>query len=841
MTTRRQPRIAVLLDYLYSDYQRELRKAVADAASQHAVDVFFVLGQELRVPADGAGRQRVVYDLVSSSGFDGVIVVQSSAFVRWGGVDGMRRYCRRFEGLAVCGVSVDLGDPFPSVMVDNIAGMTAAVEHVIRVHGRRRIAYLGGPDSNSEARDRELAYRRTLEAHGIRCDELLLGKGDFTAASGHRQVRTLLHDGVEFDAIVAANDYMALGAITALGEAGLSVPGDVVVAGFDDINIARLATPALTTVRQPVKLFGCRALDVVLDQLRGEPVARENFIAAELVKRQSCGCDSVAGYLSARERTSIRASERKRTPRYGAPDGERRALLQAMRDSVQVPAELLPEWAEHLLGALSDRPDCAERFLDVLEGILAGAERQGVALEEFQRAISLLRDACDSGEPDADRARERLWHDARILITAAAVRAEGWRRLALENAMGDLAAAGAPISMALSLSALRQALATELPRLGVKRAAVSLYSAEEQTTLAPFLLLTGGEVVEVQETAFAAERLAPAAFFDDERPIQALVLGLVFDDEQLGVLVFDTDSNGIVVESLRAQIAASIKTAGLHHKVVEQVAVRERLERERLQEEARIAAQIQTSLSPGMVRIEGLALATTMSPAAQVGGDYHDARATPDGGWLAIGDVTGHGLASGLIMLMLQSMVSVMMDGPFEASPGKVIEKVNSALYSNIRNRLGRDDYASLLILRYERNGRITYAGANETIVVCRARSRRCECIETEGIWVGALPDARGFCADRRFELEHDDVLVLYTDGVTEARDAHREQFGLERLCTTIEANATTTPEQIRDAIMAAVHDWSANLDDDLSLVVCKYSALRKRSTTDAPIRTEPS
>src|SRR6185503_17886124 len=152
----------------------------------------------------------------------------------------------------VCSIGLDLDD-IPCVLVNNAQGMHAIVAHVLDTHGCRRVAYIGGPAHNQEAQERERAYRRALEERSIPQDDSLVVHGHFYFSHGAEGMRELISRGVDFDAVVAANDYMALGAMGVLTELGRRVPEDVIVCGFDDINVARFTSTSLTTIRQPVR------------------------------------------------------------------------------------------------------------------------------------------------------------------------------------------------------------------------------------------------------------------------------------------------------------------------------------------------------------------------------------------------------------------------------------------------------------------------------------------------------------------------------------------------------------------------------------------------------------
>jgi serine phosphatase RsbU (regulator of sigma subunit) len=245
-------------------------------------------------------------------------------------------------------------------------------------------------------------------------------------------------------------------------------------------------------------------------------------------------------------------------------------------------------------------------------------------------------------------------------------------------------------------------------------------------------------------------------------------------------------------------------------------------ERERqLKMELQVAADLQLSVLPKQVEIEGLETAAMMKPATEVGGDYYDIIPTKDGCWIGIGDVSGHGLGAGVIMLMIQSAVAALVSANPDVSPVEVECVVNRVLYENIRERMGRRDHATLSILRYTKDGRVRFAGAHEEIVVYRAATGEIETFETPGTWVGARKDVDLATSESTLRLQADDVMVLYTDGVTEAM-RNREQLGFDRLVAAVREAAHGTAHEVRDAIVAMVADWTAHLADDISVVVIK-------------------
>ena len=244
-------------------------------------------------------------------------------------------------------------------------------------------------------------------------------------------------------------------------------------------------------------------------------------------------------------------------------------------------------------------------------------------------------------------------------------------------------------------------------------------------------------------------------------------------------------------------------------------------EKKRLERELEIASRIQTSILPKAYDVAGLEIAARMIPASEVGGDYYDVFAMGDGCWIGIGDVAGHGLSAGLEMLMVQSVISGLVRQAPRAAPSDHVRVLNQVLYDNIRERLGQDEHITLTLLRYE-GGTFTFAGAHEEILVCRAAGGPCEHIQTPGTWLGGMRDVSRATRDSKLELQPGDLMVLYTDGITEAQNKDRIQFGDERLTRVLEENRNEPVVVVRDRVIEAVQAWQAVQDDDISLVVIR-------------------
>lgn len=174
----------------------------------------------------------------------------------------------------------------PSVDIDNEAGARLAVEHLLAL-GHRRIACITNAAlAYTAASERLAGYREALAAAGIAEEPALVAEGAFDAQSGHRAMATILSRTTP-DAIFVASDVVAIGAIAGLREAGLSVPGDVSVVGFDAIPLAAYLDPPLTTISLPAYDLGRAAGRAILERIAGRPVAGRTLLPTELIVRAS--------------------------------------------------------------------------------------------------------------------------------------------------------------------------------------------------------------------------------------------------------------------------------------------------------------------------------------------------------------------------------------------------------------------------------------------------------------------------------------------------------------------------------------------------------------------------
>jgi serine phosphatase RsbU (regulator of sigma subunit) len=295
---------------------------------------------------------------------------------------------------------------------------------------------------------------------------------------------------------------------------------------------------------------------------------------------------------------------------------------------------------------------------------------------------------------------------------------------------------------------------------------------------------------------------------------------------ELGVVVQEKAEGEVaqLIESFNAM------TRGLEESQAARVESERRAAVAPLLKEMEIAQKIQSSILPAPRNVPAYDIAARMVPVASMGGDYYDVRPLPDGGcWIGIGDVAGHGVTSGLVMLMVQSGISALLEHRPDLAPHEVLSAVNAFLQDNIRERLHSDEHVTLSLLRFHPDGRVEMAGAHEDVIVCRANGSL-ERIETSGTWLGAIRDISPFLRTSSFRLDVGDVLLLHTDGATEAPNSGRERLGLDRIAAELQRRAEAPATEIRDALFELVLKWAPHPEDDVTLLVMRYLGQEQRA-----------
>ncbi len=270
LSLARSNAIGVVLPDLHGEFFSELLRGMDREASAQGLQL--LLSNMHAEPARGVEALRTMRGRV-----DGMVVMAPH-------IDPDQLFAHLPKGVPVVLVNcAPHHQPRPELRIDNVRGARAMVDHLVAT-GRRRILHLAGPIGNIDAEERVGGYRDGIAAAGL---QPMIERGTFLEESGISVAETLAREGSDVDAVFAANDMMAIGVLMGLRRAGVAVPDRIAVAGFDDVPLARLISPSLTTLRIDIADLGARAIARLTDRIGGSDDRSIELRAPTLIVRET--------------------------------------------------------------------------------------------------------------------------------------------------------------------------------------------------------------------------------------------------------------------------------------------------------------------------------------------------------------------------------------------------------------------------------------------------------------------------------------------------------------------------------------------------------------------------
>lgn len=562
---QRRRAIGFLVNDLVGSYQVACWTGLEEEARARGWDLVCLAGGELGSSDQTKKMRNRAFDIARSAGLDGLVLLAPALGNRLSPAE-IATWLQGLQVLPMVSIGIEIPG-LPSVLVDNRAGMREMVEHVVGHHARRFPLYLGGPELNPEAITRRDAYREVLERQGVLVDPQREMVAEFDFGLGRDAVAKFLENPRPLDCVIAANDEMALGAMEALQAAGISIPAQVLVAGFDDIQDARISSPALSTVRQPLEEQGRRAIQMLASLIESPEAVDNQCLPAQFVPRRSCACldpsivrarkpEGDAGGGPGVRLGDVEHQMRidRRLERMGLSSGE-----------LTFPIQLAQALEKDLVA-----PD-GHGTLDLVESW--ARRHEGMDNSRLQDFLSDLRwESLPATSDHGSRTElESLLHQARLVVSQtglqaaalSAMRQERWTR-AFHETSGRLITS-------FHLDTLVEVLSSSIGSLGIQ----SFY-----------LLLTEGRGklrLRLSHTAGSRDALPPEGLALPDVDLLTHILGrarsrqtftvdpLFFGDADIGFIVFElSPRRGAMYDALRTQIAASVRGAQLALEVAAQ-------------------------------------------------------------------------------------------------------------------------------------------------------------------------------------------------------------------------------------------------------------------------------
>ena len=282
-------KIAVLMGGLRFDSQRRIIDGLWERAREDGGSIYAFSCDVWTYSTAGYNEgQLSIFDLPDFSTFDGVVLHEDTFYAP----DAIESIVKRIREAGVPCISLNNKyDDMYYIGIENFKGIYEITSHLIKEHHAKHLNFIAGPDGNAHSAERMRAYKKALEDNNIAFEEDRIFYGDYHPESGRRAVDSFLESEKAFpDAIVAANDEMALGAFYRLQEVGISVPEQVKLSGYDNAFVARNHYPKITSVKRPDKELGRRSYDKLKAVAQGQAVTEEETLICQPVFTESCGC-----------------------------------------------------------------------------------------------------------------------------------------------------------------------------------------------------------------------------------------------------------------------------------------------------------------------------------------------------------------------------------------------------------------------------------------------------------------------------------------------------------------------------------------------------------------------
>ena len=479
------------------------------------------------------------------------------------------------EGFPVLFIAT--GENGPTISVNNHMGINQAVGH-LAAHGHRRIAFLAGmPNDMGDSKARLDAYRAAVYKHNLEDDPNLIAWGWHDMLQAHQATQQLLQSKLKFTAIMASNDNSAIGAMQAIHEAGLQIPQDIAIIGFDDHPGAIAQVPPLTSVHVPLKLIGEQAVLMMDDHLKGLGPLESLQIPTRLTQRQSCGC-----MPSIVTTTLIGSSFEYTSNGNKATEKSVEEVYQQLVDVMlkALPAEQrYPDEAElrqictvlveaFFTGLLQDDP---AYFKVAITESIQKMEITDSNIDYWQEMISLLRHEMSRLPVPWDQKRTRslaedMLHLARAVISESAQRGNHRHKYQRDLAEQNLNSVVTQLSGKLTEEEIVELLNTRLAEIGIRHADLFSFRPEEEDQVAWSYAI--GQKDKIADQRFPSREFPPPGLYPTDEILNLVFLPLVFQGEVLGYGVFDA-SDLRACALVAKQLAVSIKVSQLHAQVVE--------------------------------------------------------------------------------------------------------------------------------------------------------------------------------------------------------------------------------------------------------------------------------
>jgi diguanylate cyclase (GGDEF)-like protein len=591
-------------------YQTNILSGVGDFTKENDINLICLITGRLDSPFEWERSRNILFDFINKNRIDGLIILAAAV----GFCTTKKRVLellKKYQAIPVITINESY-EGYHCVSVNNHAGMRQVVDHLIEIHNCRHIAFIKGPEENREAQVRFEAYLEALKCHELTYNPDLVYQGDFLFNSGSEAVKNFLDERkIQFDALVAANDNMAIGAMSELSKKTGEIPGNLPVAGFDDAEISKFFS--LTTVRQSFYDQAKYAASMLLKLIRGESVATKVEIPTSMLIRASCGC------MSSQVRNAFINDYRISTEPFTVSFQNNKNLciseLQAINqtielsdDEVIIDAQELLDYEQMALEALYDEIVSGQKnkFLNTWNTIIFWAIIKKVSLFTLQAILSAFRKFTYICLDDPARITnvEDVFHAARIQIGEAIQRIGTSLNQFSYLQTDSLDRFSEELIAFLDCGNQMELIYKKLPEFGIKKCYISLYEEPADPLKFSRLILAftedGRFNTSVNGLRFATRDFLPDDIMTDlqKKRFSIIIQALYQGDNQLGFAIFGYDTKiEKAFEIVRYRLSVALRGALLIEKIKQQAQDLEKQVIERTKDLSRTNQQLEQEIA----------------------------------------------------------------------------------------------------------------------------------------------------------------------------------------------------------------------------------------------------
>jgi len=576
MNKKKQLHFGVVFSTIDNTCLHEIWTGIANYAKENNIHLTAYFGTYQTDDYDFASHLETCFEtIVNSKSIDGVILF-AGFLAQHIGINNFIDYADLIpKHIPIVSVSYSMPG-IPSVLVDNVEGIYSAVDHLIKIHGKNKIAFVKGPDGHPEAEDRLKGYKKALKENNITIDENYIFPGYFTSESGREAVVEMLDvRKLPIDAIAACDDESAIGVLNELKRRNIVVPTEIAVTGFDDDRFSATFIPSISTVRQGFHEIGEASARALCRKIDGEQIDDVQYIPPVFVPRQSCGC-----FEKEFSGTDSKLSD--------VPIAGDTLMSFALRNALplfknkNIHRDLAHIWISDLTDKLTAKPFYKDDLLHMLDEILITYNHYSQDFSVWYEVLNHLSSSVEyhSNEVENLHAVLSTLFYATTLVYDIRIKEEKINEFYLSDARVHLRRATSALTIAFDMDVLADELGKSLPGISLNTMLIGLYNTpfknddpDANRTIETLIGFDGDQKFKMQHNSskpILFSDFSTIKGFDFDRECRTLFfIPLFFKDEEVGVMLLPYDSEIPVetYESLRLSISTAVKGAELLTKI----------------------------------------------------------------------------------------------------------------------------------------------------------------------------------------------------------------------------------------------------------------------------------